>query len=107
MLLASAGWASALTQQCSSGVGSTNGKDQNYYCGAVSQILYQNVERKGSFKAVTKMGPSGECVQEDKPYGGPMAPFNEDVSLPSFIAELIIKRIRITKENLTPNNQLP
>lgn len=89
VLLASAGWASAITQQCSTGVGKTNGKDQNYYCGAVSQILYQNVERKGSFKAVTKMGPSGECVQEDKAYGGPMAPFNEDVSLSTSLIDFV------------------
>lgn len=89
ILLASASWASAaLIQQCSTGDGLPVKADltkdlNNRYCGAVNQILYENVSRSGSFKAVTGMSSNGECRKEDKAYGGPMAPFDAGVS-PSY-----------------------
>lgn len=78
LLLASAGLASALTQQCS---GTAADEGGNWFCGAVSHILYQGIGGKGSYKAVTNMGTTGECSQQDKAYGGPLAPLDEDVSL--------------------------
>lgn len=77
LLLASASWASALTQQCS---GTAVNEGGNWFCGKISHILYEGIVGKGSFKAVTGMGSNGECHMEDKPYGGPLAPLDEDVS---------------------------
>ena len=76
-VLAFAGWASARTQDCS---GTAVDEGGNWFCGEVSHILYQGLVGKGSFKAVTSMGSNGECQMEDKPYGGPLAPLDEDVS---------------------------
>lgn len=78
ILLATAGWTSALTQQCSTSQGVNEGG--NWFCGAVNQILYEGIRGSGSFKAVTAMGANGECLTEDKPYTGSLAPLDEDVS---------------------------
>jgi hypothetical protein len=77
VLLASAGLASALTQQCSA---TAKNENNNWFCGAVSQILYQGFRGQGNYKAVTDMTPSGECRQTDKAYNGPLAPLDEGVS---------------------------
>lgn len=76
VLLATAGWASALTQQCT---GKAVDEGGNWFCGAVNHILYEGIVGKGSFKAVTNMGSNGDCQTEDKPYSGPLAPLDEDV----------------------------
>lgn len=76
ILLASAGWASALKQQCS---GTATNEGGNWYCGAVNQIVYEGIKGAGKFKAVTHMSDSGECHYEDKHYSGPLAPLDEDV----------------------------
>ncbi|KAG5956518.1 hypothetical protein E4U58_006547 [Claviceps cyperi] len=78
VLLASAGWASALKQQCS---GTATNEGGNWFCGAVNQIVYEGIKGAGKFKAVTHMSDSGECHYEDKHYGGPLAPLDEDLSI--------------------------
>lgn len=78
VLLASAGLATALIQQCSSREAVDEGG--NWFCGAVDQILYEGIQGKGSFKAVTEMSDAGECLQKDQSYGGPLAPLDQDVS---------------------------
>ncbi|KAG6231039.1 hypothetical protein E4U34_006579 [Claviceps purpurea] len=78
ILLASAGWASALKQQCS---GTATNEGGNWYCGAVNQIVYEGIKGAGKFKAVTHMSDSGECHYEDKHYSGPLAPLDEDLSI--------------------------
>jgi hypothetical protein len=78
-MLASAGMASALTQQCS---GTAINEGGNYFCGAVSHILYQGLNTKGTFSAVSQMLSSGECQKNDQSYGGPLAPLDQDVSIP-------------------------
>ncbi|GAB0137539.1 hypothetical protein EsDP_00005799 [Epichloe bromicola] len=78
VLLASAGWASALKQQCS---GTAINEGGNWFCGAVDQIIYQGIQGSGKFQAVTHMGRNGECKFEDKPYSGPLAPLDDDLSI--------------------------
>lgn len=54
----------------------------NWYCKAVQLITYENLGRAGSYKDVVNMDQqTGECQFADKPYGGPLAPFNEPVCL--------------------------
>ncbi|KAK5992805.1 PGA52-like protein [Cladobotryum mycophilum] len=77
-LLATASLATALTQQCT---GNAVDEGGNWFCGAVSHILYEGLVGKGSFKAVTHMGDNGECTMEDKTYSGPLAPLDEDLSI--------------------------
>ncbi|KAM5355463.1 hypothetical protein ACJ41O_002109 [Fusarium nematophilum] len=77
-LLASAGLASALTQQCT---GTALEEGGNWFCGAVKQILYEGFAGSGTYKAVTNMGESGQCDSEDIPYSGPLAPLDEDLSI--------------------------
>lgn len=76
-LLASAGMAAALTQQCSGTAVNENG---NYFCGAINHILYQGVGGSGSYQSVKSMGPGKQCPKETKNFNGPLAPFDEDVS---------------------------
>ncbi|POR32729.1 Protein TOS1 [Tolypocladium paradoxum] len=74
LLLASAGWASALTRRCADEGG-------NWFCNQVNHIRYEGIGGKGSFKDVTGMGSNGECQMTDKSYDGPLAPFDEDLSI--------------------------
>ncbi|RMJ17108.1 hypothetical protein CDV36_003190 [Fusarium kuroshium] len=78
VLLASAGVASALTQQCT---GNALNEGGNYFCGAVKQILYEGFAGSGSYKAVTNMGNNKQCDTEDVPYSGPLAPLDEGLSV--------------------------
>lgn len=77
LLLATAGWASALTQQCT---GTAEDEGGNWFCGAVKEILYEGIVGRGSYKAVTSMSESGQCGTEDLPYSGPLAPLDQGVS---------------------------
>ena len=76
-LLAGAGSASALVQQCT---GTARDEGGNWFCDAVDAILYQGLGGKGTYKAVTNMGASGNCDKKDVAYNGPLAPLDEDVS---------------------------
>ncbi|KAF4980810.1 hypothetical protein FZEAL_3264 [Fusarium zealandicum] len=77
-LLASAGLASAVTQQCT---GNALEEGGNWFCGSVKQIMYEGFSGIGSYKAVTNMGENGQCESEDIPYSGPLAPLDEDLSI--------------------------
>ncbi|KAG8422063.1 target of Sbf [Metarhizium acridum] len=79
VLLASAGLATALVKQCSSGEAVKEGGI--WSCGVVNQILYEGIQGKGSFKAVTAMSASGKCLQEDQSYGGSLAPLDQGLSV--------------------------
>ncbi|KAI8710239.1 hypothetical protein NCS52_01592000 [Fusarium sp. LHS14.1] len=77
-ILAAAGLVSALTQQCT---GTALNEGGNWFCGAVKQILYEGFAGSGTYKAVSKMTNDGQCIQEDVPYSGPLAPLDEDLSV--------------------------
>lgn len=54
----------------------------NYFCpGAVKQIKYDGLDIPGKYRAVASMDNSGACTYEDKDYSGPIAPYDEGVSL--------------------------
>ncbi|KAF2969688.1 hypothetical protein GQX73_g3909 [Xylaria multiplex] len=54
----------------------------NYFCpGAVKQIKYNGLDIPGTYRAVSKMDNSGTCTYEDKAYSGPIAPYDEDLSM--------------------------
>ena len=57
-------------------------EDGNRYCTAVNHVKYKlNVAGSGSYPEVVGMNfDTGECQFRDKPYSGPLAPFNEPVS---------------------------
>lgn len=76
-VLASAGSASALLKDCT---GSAFNEGGNWFCGAVNHILYEGIKGDGSYQAVTKMTEGGECLRENKPYSGALAPLDGDVS---------------------------
>lgn len=78
VLLASAGLASAFTQQCT---GSAVEEGGNWFCGAVKQILYEGFAGSGTYKAVTNMGTGGQCDSQDVAYNGPLGPLSEDLSI--------------------------
>ncbi|RYP24941.1 hypothetical protein DL765_000169 [Monosporascus sp. GIB2] len=54
----------------------------NFFCGgrAVKQIKYNGLDLAGSYRAVKYMDNSGACTFEDRPYAGPIAPYDEELS---------------------------
>lgn len=54
----------------------------NFFCpGGVKQIKYDGLDIPGKYRAVASMDNSGTCTFEDKAYSGPIAPYDEGVSL--------------------------
>ncbi|KAI1392782.1 putative TOS1-like glycosyl hydrolase-domain-containing protein [Hypoxylon trugodes] len=54
----------------------------NFFCkNAVKQIKYNGLDLAGKYRAVASMDNSGTCTFEDKDYSGPIAPFDEDLTL--------------------------
>ncbi|KAI0397404.1 TOS1 protein [Xylariaceae sp. FL0594] len=54
----------------------------NYYCGpGVKQIKYNNLDIPGKYRKVAKMDNTGVCTYEDHAYSGPIAPYNEGLSM--------------------------
>ena len=54
----------------------------NWYCGSVKKLDYDIFGHPGTYMDVTGMDSNtGECAQEERHYSGPMAPFNEEVSV--------------------------
>lgn len=51
----------------------------NYYCDSVKHIHYTGVSQSGTYNKVVDMKG---CQTEPHKFDGPMAPFNEEVSLP-------------------------
>lgn len=52
----------------------------NWFCKQVSSIKYENIGGDGRFQDVTGMSINGECQMAEKPFSGPLAPLDEDVS---------------------------
>jgi hypothetical protein len=69
--------AGAIADQCASGSSNEGG---NWYCQPVKGIQYSNVGGSGSYNKVTSMG-GGACGSQPLAYTGPLAPFDEEVSL--------------------------
>ncbi|KAI5467321.1 putative TOS1-like glycosyl hydrolase-domain-containing protein [Mariannaea sp. PMI_226] len=78
LLTAGSRLASALTQTCT---GKAVDEGGNWFCGAVNEIVYEGFLQSGSYKAVTSMTDSGECLTEEKAYGGPLSPLDEGLSI--------------------------
>ncbi|KAI0861074.1 TOS1 protein [Xylaria cubensis] len=54
----------------------------NFFCpGGVKQIKYDGLDIPGKYRAVASMDNSGTCTYEDKTYSGPIAPYDEGLSL--------------------------
>ncbi|KAI2641141.1 TOS1 protein [Xylaria nigripes] len=54
----------------------------NFFCpGGVRQIKYSGLDIPGKYRAVASMDNSGVCTYEDRDYSGPIAPFDEGLSL--------------------------
>jgi hypothetical protein len=53
----------------------------NWFCQPVQAIQYSNVGSSGSYKQITDMDlKTGSCQSQMKPYSGPLAPLDEEVS---------------------------
>lgn len=55
--------------------------DGNWYCQAVQAIQYSNVGSPGSYNQIVDMAADGTCSSTPKPFTGPLAPLDEEVSL--------------------------
>ncbi|KAI0015230.1 putative TOS1-like glycosyl hydrolase-domain-containing protein [Xylariomycetidae sp. FL0641] len=54
----------------------------NYFCpGAVKQIKYSGLDIPGKYRAVASMDDSGTCSFKDHDYSGPIAPYDEGLSM--------------------------
>ena len=67
----------AKADQCAKGSELSEG---NSYCQPVKELVYSGVGGSGSYNKVTSM-TGGACSQEATAYSGPVAPFDEEVSL--------------------------
>ncbi|KAI1448684.1 putative TOS1-like glycosyl hydrolase-domain-containing protein [Annulohypoxylon stygium] len=67
----------------------------NFFCpNAVKQIKYDGLDIAGKYRAVAQMTESGTCTFEDKAYSGPIAPFDEDLTL-HFRGPLSLKSVAV------------
>ncbi|KAI0837529.1 putative TOS1-like glycosyl hydrolase-domain-containing protein [Hypoxylon sp. FL0890] len=67
----------------------------NFFCpNAVKQIKYTGLDIAGKYRAVSQMTNAGECTFEDKDYSGPIAPFDEDLTL-HFRGPLELKSVAV------------
>lgn len=54
----------------------------NFFCpGGVKQIKYGGLDIPGKYRAVASMDNTGTCTFEDKEYSGPIAPYDEGLSM--------------------------
>ncbi|GAP84371.1 putative tos1 protein [Rosellinia necatrix] len=54
----------------------------NFFCpGGVKQIKYGGLDIPGTYRAVASMDNSGTCTFEDRTYSGPIAPYDEGLSM--------------------------
>ncbi|KAI0400181.1 putative TOS1-like glycosyl hydrolase-domain-containing protein [Xylaria palmicola] len=54
----------------------------NFFCpGGVKQIKYDGLDIPGKYRAVATMDNSGACTFEDRAYSGPIAPYDEGLSM--------------------------
>ncbi|KAI5864746.1 putative TOS1-like glycosyl hydrolase-domain-containing protein [Durotheca rogersii] len=67
----------------------------NFFCpNSVKQIKYAGLDIPGKYRAVASMDANGACTFKDKVYSGPIAPFNEDLTL-HFRGPLELKSIAV------------
>ncbi|KAI2630399.1 putative TOS1-like glycosyl hydrolase-domain-containing protein [Hypomontagnella submonticulosa] len=67
----------------------------NFFCpNAVKQIKYSGLDIAGKYRAVAQMDNSGTCTFKDKDYSGPIAPFDEDLTL-HFRGPLELKSVAV------------
>lgn len=54
----------------------------NWYCQKVQRVTYQNIGKSGQYKEVVGMNQqTGACEFAPRQFSGPLAPFNEPVSV--------------------------
>ncbi|PHH66999.1 hypothetical protein CDD81_4394 [Ophiocordyceps australis] len=79
-LVAAAGSAWGLTQQCSAS--EAVNESGNWFCGNVEHILYEGLPRGSwSYDEVLEMSPEGKCIVREKQYNGPLGPLAQDLSI--------------------------
>ncbi|KAI0103558.1 putative TOS1-like glycosyl hydrolase-domain-containing protein [Daldinia grandis] len=67
----------------------------NFFCPkAVKQVKYSGLDIAGKYRAVAQMDSSGLCTFQDKDYSGPIAPFDEDLTL-HFRGPLELKTVAV------------
>ncbi len=54
----------------------------NWFCQPVDAITYSNVGTAGTYNDVTDMASDGTCSSTPESFSGPIAPLDEEVSLP-------------------------
>jgi hypothetical protein len=53
----------------------------NWYADSIERIAYTGVGGAGTYQRITNMeSATGACSKEPRPFSGPLAPFDEDVS---------------------------
>ncbi|EAQ92800.1 hypothetical protein CHGG_01035 [Chaetomium globosum CBS 148.51] len=77
----------------------------NWYCQKVQRISYENMDREGSYNQVVYMNQeTGECKFMPARFSGPLAPFDEPLSL-HFRGPLNLKQVAVympaTRDNVT------
>lgn len=73
----------------------TNIVDSIPYCNEVPSITYDNVGFSGTYQAVSYMNSETcECKFTPKPFSGPLAPLNEELSL-HFRGPITVKKIAV------------
>ncbi|KAJ8128195.1 hypothetical protein O1611_g5442 [Lasiodiplodia mahajangana] len=79
----------------------------NFFCpGAVKQIKYDGLDIAGKYRAVATMDNSGTCTFEDKAYSGPIAPYDEDLSL-HFRGPIQIANVAVYTPGKSSKRELP
>lgn len=53
----------------------------NYYCDQTSVVQYENIGSSGSYNRVTSFNSDGTCSSQPQGYSGPLAPFDEELSV--------------------------
>lgn len=86
--------AAAATTVSAGNTGQCNEEGGNFFCTAVKALQYDGLNVPGSYKAVTSMTQDGQCTFADVPFSGPIAPFDEDLSIhlrgPATIAKVAV-----------------
>jgi hypothetical protein len=80
ILALAAFFAGDMADKCSSGIATAWEADGNWYCSPVKAIRYQNVGVPGTYSQATGMIGNGKCSFVEKPFSGPLSPFDEEVS---------------------------
>ncbi|KAI1479065.1 hypothetical protein K445DRAFT_53731 [Daldinia sp. EC12] len=77
----------------------------NFFCpNAVKQVKYSGLDIAGKYRAVAQMDNNGLCTFQDKDYSGPIAPFDEDLTL-HFRGPLELKTVAIFTPSSGPSKR--